>query len=369
MYKEIDMRNPIGIAGLLLFLLLLSPLIAQDGSEFPATPDDVNPDMAGVETLIDAWLASKGLDPWGRSAGAGIDLSDPPDAGSLSRSAWVWTNMEAADELHRYVWERLPRPEAPAPSGTDDGAGDPASSTHGKDDDPQEPASDESWGESADGGVWDGGSTGESQDLGSLLGDDGGVDPLPADAPSTGLPASDPPPSETTGGADEVGSTGDAAYRPGPPGGSLALSWAMNKAEGTVNSQNTIHTTADGLQWNDWCLFFVYTAWANAGRGMPAGLSGASAHESLENFRRAGNLRPIDGNIPEGCPVFWAKKDGRKWGHIAIATGKLAADGSPLIVSSNSGSARPQVMEQALTWLNRWYGAEAAGWGYVKGTP
>ena len=73
----------------------------------------LDPHSAEVKKLIDQWLASKGLDPYGRLLSKNITASGPADTGGLSREAWL---LGMFPELRKFVKARLQGKSAPVES-------------------------------------------------------------------------------------------------------------------------------------------------------------------------------------------------------------------------------------------------------------
>lgn len=92
---------------------------ADTGSVTPSYAPDLAgqktaaPDPSRVTSLVDEWLASKGLDPFGRLLSPGITASGNPDMGGRSREDYLMANIP---ELAQYVNSRLGGADAAAPA-------------------------------------------------------------------------------------------------------------------------------------------------------------------------------------------------------------------------------------------------------------
>jgi hypothetical protein len=101
----------------------------------------------------------------------------------------------------------------------------------------------------------------------------------------------------------------------------------MNPATANAQNPNNGQSEAQSPQaWDDWCLAFVSAAY---GYQVPE-LRAATATDAYKNLAAEGKIQ-TQGNPPAGAPVFF---DSQPWGHVAIATGKTAPDGEPIIRST-----------------------------------
>ena len=149
----------------------------------------------------------------------------------------------------------------------------------------------------------------------------------------------------------------EATTTAGAPGAEAAIRWALEESPTGYNFNN--QTYGD---WTGWCLAFVSQAWwVGAGRAVNE-LTGVSARDSMNKFAAAGRLHPVGATIPAGAPVFWDYGDD---GHIAIATGRVDANGEPLIASTWVGGSLEGVFVRPLSFFTAWVGTPA-GYGSVE---
>lgn len=174
------------------------------------------------------------------------------------------------------------------------------------------------------------------------------------------MSATAPSQDSLTGAA--VATAGAAATEElGHPGeGRAAVRWAIEDA---INTRNPNNGELGHTAWHGWCLGMVARAWSiGAGRTVPH-LQSGTANGSREKFVAAGLMRPAEGSIPAGAPVFW---NCGSVGHIAIATGENDENGEPLIASTWVGGSLDGIFVRPLSWFTPYVGT-ADGWGYIDG--
>ena len=111
-----------------------------------------------------------------------------------------------------------------------------------------------------------------------------------------------------------------------------AITWAKDQMAG--GSQNGFNTNNGKVSknetcWNYWCAAFIATAW---GRKVPQ-MVGGSAYEQYKNFKRDGMIH-TDKNPPAGAIMFTAPTATSKYGHVFMATGEIASNGEPMVITS-----------------------------------
>ena len=60
---------------------------------------------------------------------------------------------------------------------------------------------------------------------------------------------------------------------------------------------------------------------------------GGSAYEQYKNFKRDGMIH-FDKNPPAGAIMFTAPTSTSKYGHVFMATGEIASNGEPMVITS-----------------------------------
>ncbi|MFZ5950398.1 MAG: SH3 domain-containing protein [Candidatus Rifleibacteriota bacterium] len=114
-----------------------------------------------------------------------------------------------------------------------------------------------------------------------------------------------------------------------------ALTWARDQINGTKNGFNSNNgkTSKNAYTWNGYCLAFVSSAY---GRKKSL-LSAYSAIKSYDKFKAAGKIQSGK-NPPAGAVMFTGTTPGNPYGHIFIATGKMAGPNDPIIITTGWSS-------------------------------
>ena len=100
--------------------------------------------------------------------------------------------------------------------------------------------------------------------------------------------------------------------------------------------------------WTGWCLGFVDTTLRAAMGHVDAPMAKGSARLAYEAMRDAGRIS-TGSDIPAGAPVFWPDFS-PPYGHVAIATGQTAADGSPIVISTIHNAGIQERSLKSLGW-------------------
>ena len=111
-----------------------------------------------------------------------------------------------------------------------------------------------------------------------------------------------------------------------------ALTWAKDQMAGGTKqgfNRNNNKISQNETCWNHWCCAFIASAW---GRKIPQ-MSAKSAYEAYKNFKRDGMIH-TDKNPPAGAIMFTAPTAKSKYGHVFMATGEVAANGEPMVITS-----------------------------------
>lgn len=135
-----------------------------------------------------------------------------------------------------------------------------------------------------------------------------------------------------------------------------ALTWARDQINGTkkgFNSNNN-RTSKTSTAWNGYCLAFVSTAY---GRKKSL-LSAPSAIQSYYKCKAAGKIKQGK-NPPAGAVMFNGTTSGNPYGHIYIATGKMAGPNDPIIITTG-WSSWPGIHEIPMSKMGS--GAKYLGW-------
>ena len=104
------------------------------------------------------------------------------------------------------------------------------------------------------------------------------------------------------------------------------------------NSNNGTHN------WSGYCLGFVHLTMRTV-RGHDDGdMAQYSAKDAYFAMAHDGRINNNVKSIPAGAAVFWAYAS--KWGHVAIATGATASDGSPMIITTTSTHIKEMSVKQ-----------------------
>lgn len=110
-----------------------------------------------------------------------------------------------------------------------------------------------------------------------------------------------------------------------------ALTWARDQINGRKNGYNPNNgkTSKDPKAWTGWCLAFVNSAY---GRKKPL-LMAYSAIQSYYKCKAAGKIK-TSRNPPPGAAMFTSTVPGNPYGHVFIATGKMAGPNDPIIITN-----------------------------------
>ena len=108
--------------------------------------------------------------------------------------------------------------------------------------------------------------------------------------------------------------------------------------------------------WNGWCLGFVATTLKAVGKE-PSPMGQASAKDAYFAMAKANLISNDTSHIPAGAPIFWPYLS--QWGHVAIATGQIASDGSPMMITTSSKGIREMSVKQFGEGM-------PVGWGKIK---
>jgi len=145
---------------------------------------------------------------------------------------------------------------------------------------------------------------------------------------STSKPAtSTPTPSTSTYKASVIGKPrGDGTV-------AGALTWARDQINGTKKGYNSNNgkISKDPYAWAGWCLAFVSTAYGR----QKANMAAPSAIQSYYNYKRAGKIKTTR-TPPAGAVMFTGTAPDNPYGHIFIATGKMAGPNNPMIITTTS---------------------------------
>lgn len=96
--------------------------------------------------------------------------------------------------------------------------------------------------------------------------------------------------------------------------------------------------------WAGWCLGFVNTTMkAVRGKGDPA-MAQPAAKNAYYAMERAGRISKDFRSVPAGAALLWANCS--QWGHAAIATGEMSADGTPIMVTTAAKGIREMSVKQ-----------------------
>ena len=95
--------------------------------------------------------------------------------------------------------------------------------------------------------------------------------------------------------------------------------------------------------WNGYCLGFVGTTLRNSA-GEPSPMRQYDAKDAYFAMAHANLISNDTNHIPAGAPIFWPWLS--KWGHVAIATGQISSDGSPMMITTSSRGIREMSVKQ-----------------------
>lgn len=175
------------------------------------------------------------------------------------------------------------------------------------------------------------------------------------------VPATDSSDDGTTTTVADTGLDSEGRLK-GAPGYEEALEWAVNGSKTFTNPNNG--KTGTGA-WSGYCLAHVARCWSVGAGSTVSQLSQYCAKDACNAIKNAGMMKsiPAKGAIPAGSPVFWdgvGDKGSTKYGHIAIATGKVDSRGVPTVVDTGTTPISIQPIDR--------YGS-SDGYGQVSGTP
>ena len=111
-----------------------------------------------------------------------------------------------------------------------------------------------------------------------------------------------------------------------------AITWAKDQMAGGSKmgfNKNNGKISQNDTCWNHYCAAFIASAW---GRKVPQ-MVGGSAYEQYKNFKRDGMIH-FDKNPPAGAIMFTAPTSTSKYGHVFMATGEIASNGEPMVITS-----------------------------------
>jgi hypothetical protein len=111
-----------------------------------------------------------------------------------------------------------------------------------------------------------------------------------------------------------------------------AITWAKDQMAGGSKmgfNKNNGKISQNDTCWNHYCAAFIASAW---GRQVPQ-MVGGSAYEQYKNFKRDGMIH-LDKNPPAGAIMFTAPTATSKYGHVFMATGEIASNGEPMVITS-----------------------------------
>ena len=95
--------------------------------------------------------------------------------------------------------------------------------------------------------------------------------------------------------------------------------------------------------WNGYCLGFVGTV-IRAAATEPSEMRQYSAKDAYFAMAHANKISNDVKHIPAGAPIFWPYLS--QWGHVAIATGQISSDGSPMMVTTTSHGPREMSVKE-----------------------
>lgn len=105
-----------------------------------------------------------------------------------------------------------------------------------------------------------------------------------------------------------------------------------------INRNNGTH------DWAGWCLGFVnVTLRAVRGRG-DSQMSQPAAKNAYYAMAEAGRISKDFRSVPAGAAFLWSGCS--QWGHAAIATGEMSADGTPIMITTSHKGIREMSTKQ-----------------------
>ncbi len=117
-----------------------------------------------------------------------------------------------------------------------------------------------------------------------------------------------------------------------------------------LNPNNGTH------DWTGWCLGFV-NATQRAVRGQSdAQMRQPAAKNAYYAMAAAGRISKDFSDVPAGAALLWAGCS--QWGHAAIATGEMSADGTPIMITTSHKGIREMSTKQFGCGL-------PSGWGKI----
>lgn len=121
--------------------------------------------------------------------------------------------------------------------------------------------------------------------------------------------------------------------------------------------RNPPHNPNNGTRdWTGWCLGFVNTTLkAVRGKGDPA-MAQPAAKNAYYAMERAGRISKDFRSVPAGAALLWSNCS--QWGHAAIATGEMSADGTPIMITTSFKGIREMSTKQFGCGL-------PTGWGKI----
>lgn len=181
------------------------------------------------------------------------------------------------------------------------------------------------------------GSAGQDQDEGGYV---GGRETQAGDPEAPDVPPKKAPPAP---------GKSDGPFRPNfsifPPKAKAQAQSSPIVAKAREFMANPPYNSNNGTHdWTGWCLGFVNTTVrAVKGRGDPQ-LAKPAAKDAYYAMAAAGRISKDMSNIPPGAALLWAGCS--QWGHAAIATGEMSADGSPIMITTSHRGIREMSTKQ-----------------------